>query len=1275
MPIAFLLAALLAAAPVSPAAENSCRNGSFEVLEPNGFPAGWGIMGKVEVCADATDGTRAVRLTRNGEPPQDETGLNSPHVTQLKGGIGFSYKALAAKSLAFRIFAIPLGANGIENTGAARAVFTVPAEHIGDGLWHEGRLKYDFSRNAAVARVTFGPRLEGTSGGLILDAFSYLEHIGPVLRFGVVRLREDRALPGKRCTLCVPLDNAGDVAVKDVRVTVAVPPGLAVAPTDLRLGDLASEVRRRVRVTLEGERAAGGVLVFTAVAGDVKAETRLVLAPKLEIRSCGPVSPVAAAGEPIAFQCVLANTGTAAFLAPRAEFVFGGEKAAASAERVPPGTSVTLAATFTPRTQTPSLPLSVAVTGNGLAQPLAAASSLVVCAPATGTQAVISEGDARLAFPLSSFGYGPGELSVKKGDAWKTVGWLPRLGRVVYLDRDGVRRERTISPASVVSDAASKSLRFTWPDPSGDRLPFRVTIVFTPRDGNVVGVLHELSAEEPCRILAFEGPMLYALDRDEAIYPGLEWLVEDEVSSSTLDIAEGHADQVRYVVHPNFITIPAMSVHSRHGTVGLLWSPYQKWDGIRDRPSAVFASPDRFEHQRGHLMGLFLPSVPEFVPRNTREADAKKPYELAAGAMLTLAAEIYADPTADSALAAINCWTRLHGIPQPAPPPRGSYERELEFSMRAYLDTLWIPEKKEWWTTKGGGMMSTTGRPREYVADLLVGALLAPDAGVRTQCRARADEVLALIGGAPCLDAQRVPGRFDLALADPSAAASLLASRDKRGAWEFDADQEGAGPFVGADYHDLGPHDAVEVGTLAAKATTVLRYARMTGDPDAFEQMRATLELMESFRVPRAAQVWEVPVHTPDILAAAEAVEAFLEAYRCSGDVRWLKDAVTWARRGLPFVYLWEEPQRPFLLGASIPVFGATWMQGSWFGRPVQWNGLRYVDAISGLAEYDESYPWRRIAALLTHSAMQQQDASGPNAALWPDNIGAVDNVKCPWVFAPRMIIAAMLGLMDRSERVATTIVGEAPRRVHINANAKITNAAWNPPSLRFDLNYPPGEQGTATIFCVARPTAVLLNDERLAERTDLERDTAPGWRYEPALAALSVRVPNDGVNVLVIQGADWRSGPSLPHVVDKIAFEFAATTEGWLPAHALEDLSVDGGALVGTITGGDPYLVRTNLRAPADTCPIIVVRMKVGAGRNGQFYWGTDASPNTAEDKVVVFPLIADGEFHEYRFDLGTNSRWVGRTITTLRIDPGEGGASVPFAIDYVRGLSGDSH
>ncbi len=44
----------------------------------------------------------------------------------------------------------------------------------------------------------------------------------------------------------------------------------------------------------------------------------------------------------------------------------------------------------------------------------------------------------------------------------------------------------------------------------------------------------------------------------------------------------------------------------------------------------------------------------------------------------------------------------------------------------------------------------------------------------------------------------------------------------------------------------------------------LLDYARLTGDPRALAAGLRTLDYMKRFCVPRGAQVWEVPLHTPD---------------------------------------------------------------------------------------------------------------------------------------------------------------------------------------------------------------------------------------------------------------------------------------------------------------------------------------------------------------------------------------------------------------------------
>lgn len=1282
-----VIAALAMSVSAADGQANPCRNGSFEELAPNGFPIGWGPIGRAEVTDDAHSGKRALRLVRTDEPPTKETGVNGPHLDRLRGGIDFFYKAVSAKDSVLHIYAIPLDANGIEKTGAPRAGFKVPKEHVGDGQWRRARLKYDFTKNEKVKTVIFAARLEGGSGELLLDDFSYVERVGPILRIGSVALEEDPAASGRRCTIRAIVENRGDEPARDVTTTLTGRPSDKVSPGPVAFASLDPDKKATAVWTLEGERAGPGVLKIEAASGDVRTDSRLVIAPRLVLRKFDPSAPVAFVGAEVALRCVLANEGNAIHPPVGATFTLEGVERSVASAAILPGQTAEVSVTF----PTPAVPKAwihgsvrvgeqAAKTAIALVAPRPAPPpSATLQAQVSGDAALLENDRVRVIFPRSEGGFGPAAIVVRTGASrWATVAWLPRLSRIAYLDSRGAPQE--ITPLSVEPPQAENHpqgpsrLRFVWKPKAGPSAspPVRLTVAMDlrPREKRIA-CRYELEAESPCKLLAFEGPMIYALDRREAVYPGLEWLVGDEYSSSTLDIAESHPDRIRYVVHPNYVTIPAMGVQAAQGVVGLLWDVRQTWDGVRDRPSAVFASPDQFENQRGHLMGLFLPTVPEFVKVNQRKADEGKPYGLEPGKPIRLEALIYADGEAPDALSAIDEWIKIYGLPKPSPLPHGSYEKEIEFSMQAYLKSLWVPEEKKWWTSKGAGeLLSPKGLPRAYVADLLVGELLSPDPEVKRQCRARAEEVLAIIGGGPArLDAQRFPGRWDLTLANSAQAASLLMARGEDGAWRFDADQEGQGPFVGMDYHELGPDNAAELGTCAAKATAILRYARITGDWDAYRQMLKTLEFMERFQVPRAAQVWEVPVHSPDILAAAEAVEAYLEAYRFSGDPRWLRNAVAWARRGLPFVYLWDDPQKPFLLGASIPVFGASWMHASWFGRPVQWNGLRYAEALLDLAEYDQSYPWRQLATLLTHSAIHQQDQDGENVALWPDSIGAVKGDKSAWVFAPRMILGNILKLMGRDERIRTTLVGEGERRLHISANAAIRDAKWDGATCSFRVAYPAGEQGTVVVFNLAPPQTVMLDGKSLGERADLESGDEAGWRYEAGSCCLSIRVPKDGSSMIRIEGAAFRSTPRLPRLANRIAFEFAETAEGWLPAHDVADLTVRDGSLTGRITGNDPYVTRSMVRVRGEDCRALVLRIRATAG-GGQLFWMTQDSPAFTEDKSLRLQVQPDGQFHEYRLEVGKHPAWAGQTITGLRIDPCDGGQGGEFAIDYVRGV-----
>jgi hypothetical protein len=591
--------------------------------------------------------------------------------------------------------------------------------------------------------------------------------------------------------------------------------------------------------------------------------------------------------------------------------------------------------------------------------------------------------------------------------------------------------------------------------------------------------------------------------------------------------------------------------------------------------------------------------------------------------------------------------------------------------MRAFLDSLWDSEKKQWWTSKGGGaLMSTQGRPPAYAYDLLKGSQFVSDPKVAQACRERAQTAVELIGqGPPRADdlgfdyAGPVPTVVGLA----GEAAQLMAAQEKDGSWRFDALTPRHGVFEGLDYRQLGPHGAAEVGTTARNAYRLLQYALLTGDQDAYAAGRRALEFMKRFSVPRAAQVWEVPVHTPDVLAAAEALEAYLAAYQYEGRQEDLRYALYWARAGLPFSYFWDEEDKPFLRSASIPVFGATWFQGSWFGRPVQWNGLRYASAILKLSRYDRDFPWRRIAQGITASAMYQQEPKGKDVALWPDSISAIDSEKSGWIFSPDQVLQCAFALMGYANEPNTTVVAQGKDRAQITSGAAISDAKWEGDKLGFTLAYPKRQSGFTLIAGLSEPAAVLLNGAELAQSDKLEAQIANGWRYAKGYGLLVIRVAVDGKSQIEVRGA--RPGPVslLPQPTTAVRFEFENTPEGWIAARDLENFRIEDGCLKATTTGPDPYMTRSRVAVSGDSVSAVLVRMSVSAGSGGQFFWTTQQSPEFSEDKSVRLPLTADGEFHDYRLAVGDHKLWHGQQITAIRLDPTDArGAEI--RVDWMR-------
>lgn len=212
-----------------------------------------------------------------------------------------------------------------------------------------------------------------------------------------------------------------------------------------------------------------------------------------------------------------------------------------------------------------------------------------------------------------------------------------------------------------------------------------------------------------------------------------------------------------------------------------------------------------------------------------------------------------------------------------------------------------------------------------------------------------------------------------------------------------------------AEERKLGTAGESVLGTSALNAFSTAKAARMTGDPRLRAIALDVLGRMRRHRVPRGGLSTQCPLRDPDLVSAAYAVGAYVEAFKLSGDRAWLADASRWAKSGLPFLYVWNLPGRKAMRYASIPVFGTTRFTHAWFGVPVQWSGLVFAYYLRKLAPHDRSLDWVRIADGITANAVHQQYTEGPSKGCYPDALHDRFTRRAPPDLNPEDILVNIL--------------------------------------------------------------------------------------------------------------------------------------------------------------------------------------------------------------------------------------------------------------------------
>ncbi len=706
----------------------------------------------------------------------------------------------------------------------------------------------------------------------------------------------------------------------------------------------------------------------------------------------------------------------------------------------------------------------------------------------------------RAVFVRGSRGFEYYVLFVAKNGYYRQVAVCNAISEIRYRDSKGNVQEARILPAIyrlAGNNRGDSIVLLSWETTDDDGVHWSYEGQFAlSEESKRLQVEYRLVTDGKRELIAFTGPMLYAGEgafgenKTFALFPGVEFLEDDEPSSNSRDAAPPIHN--RLVPHPYKITIPLMAVEHRRSLVGLVWNPLETWDGEHNMLSAVFASPNWHEHQQNHLMGLFLPTPPDWVDENSLEAS--RPYILEANRPITLKAQIIVDGNA-SIWDAISHWTDAYGMPDALEAPRPD-EEELLLSRHGFMHTVWDEGAKKSRHCVGWSPGNAPG----FATLLWYDYLATQDEAVKQRVLDIAESTIresgagGLISPALChILKWEFPfyfGHVEAGLEQlKTVMRGTIDAQESDGSWRFHPTTERT--------KTLGKEGDAVLGTSAHSALMLLKYARITGDPETLEAGLKALKFMERFNVPRGAQAWECPLYEPDILAAAYAVGAYIEAYVITNDRRYLDRAEYWAGTGLPFLYYWNLPDRPGMRFASIPVFGTTFYTHSWFGVPVQWNGLVYAYYLQHLARYSRQQPWAQIAEGITVSAMYQQWTEGDLKGTYPDGFyGFCTEGRGPHI-NPEDIMVNLYTLRGLDPDISTAIVRYQNGRIHLSSGAKIESVNHDDSGrLTFKLRYVQHETSYSIISGYGgKPSAIRARNEDIPPVDNLD-GVESGWLY-----------------------------------------------------------------------------------------------------------------------------------------------------------------------------------
>jgi len=533
-------------------------------------------------------------------------------------------------------------------------------------------------------------------------------------------------------------------------------------------------------------------------------------------------------------------------------------------------------------------------------------------------------------------------------------------GRVEWLD---------FKKAEVTFESRSKRefrSKATIKDSKGARWEIERSVKAGEKAGTIaveteVGVNEDREVVYIPWLTIFPGLGTFGERKYQGLFAGVEYL-SDEPSSSDADITT--AERIRRVPDPVKITFPLMAISHNSNFIGVIWEPSKL-------VAATFDSPDRIYNSGAHVMALSAPAAGE----NRFENDfcGCVPLRIEANKPLKISAMIIGGK-GKTIVPAVQRYVDLKGLPA-VPEFEGGFGAAVNLLSHGWLDSQanenGLFRHAVWGSSFPAGPAADAAMFIDWLENHTEDAKLRERLdGAKRQALGRIPPEQAF---SSCVSHPQPPtapfifGRVcEFVQHRRNEAMRMISNFDPNGVKLY---------RPGDTDYSRTHFEKHANGFAGREVVRILEGAALSADKELIDRAIELLDKQTALyadTVPRGAQTWEVPLHTPDILASAHMVKAYALGYIISGKNKYLEQARYWAWTGVPFVYLYPPTSGRVGTYATIAVLGATnWQAPVWIGLPVQWCGLDYCSALHLLSGCDPKGPWEKIAKGITVTGLQ----------------------------------------------------------------------------------------------------------------------------------------------------------------------------------------------------------------------------------------------------------------------------------------------------------------